>query len=114
MHILGIMADAAIAQLARTLRPAVHGRELAGGVAQQDPLQLGTERRQMLRAPPALGLVEDVVPARTQRKQHLVVQVGDLAVLEVLGVSDVVAKSKGSSNPYNMVRATIEDRKSVV
>ena len=30
------------------------------------------------------------------------------AVLEVLGVSDVVAKSKGSSNPYNMVRATFE------
>ena len=30
------------------------------------------------------------------------------AVLEVLGVSDVVAKSKGSSNPYNMVRATLE------
>ena len=30
------------------------------------------------------------------------------AVLEVLGVSDVVAKSKGSSNPYNMVRATLD------
>ena len=30
------------------------------------------------------------------------------AVLEVLGMSDVVAKSKGSSNPYNMVRATID------
>jgi len=30
------------------------------------------------------------------------------AVLEVLGVSDVVAKSKGSSNPYNMVRATFD------
>jgi len=30
------------------------------------------------------------------------------AVLEVLGVSDVVAKSKGSSNPYNMVRATMD------
>jgi small subunit ribosomal protein S5 len=29
-------------------------------------------------------------------------------VLEVLGVADVVAKSKGSSNPYNMVRATID------
>jgi small subunit ribosomal protein S5 len=28
------------------------------------------------------------------------------AVLEVLGVQDVVAKSIGSSNPYNMVRAT--------
>ena len=30
------------------------------------------------------------------------------AVLEVLGVHDVVAKSIGSSNPYNMVRATID------
>ena len=30
------------------------------------------------------------------------------AVLEVLGVQDVVGKSIGSSNPYNMVRATFE------
>jgi len=30
------------------------------------------------------------------------------AVFEVLGVQDVVAKSIGSSNPYNMVRATIK------
>jgi len=30
------------------------------------------------------------------------------AVLEVLGVQDVVAKSIGSSNPYNMVRATMD------
>src|SRR5262245_1431805 len=30
------------------------------------------------------------------------------AVLETLGVGDVVAKSKGSSNPYNMVRATFD------
>lgn len=30
------------------------------------------------------------------------------AVLETLGVQDVVAKSIGSSNPYNMVRATFE------
>ncbi len=30
------------------------------------------------------------------------------AVLEVLGVQDVVAKSLGSSNPYNMVRATVD------
>ena len=29
------------------------------------------------------------------------------AVMEVLGVQDVVGKSLGSSNPYNMVRATI-------
>jgi small subunit ribosomal protein S5 len=30
------------------------------------------------------------------------------AVLETLGVQDVVAKSMGSSNPYNMIRATFE------
>ena len=30
------------------------------------------------------------------------------AVLETLGIHDVVGKSTGSSNPYNMVRATID------
>jgi small subunit ribosomal protein S5 len=30
------------------------------------------------------------------------------AVLEALGVHDVVGKRLGSSNPYNMVRATFE------
>ena len=30
------------------------------------------------------------------------------AVFEVLGIQDVVAKSLGSSNPYNMVRATFD------
>jgi small subunit ribosomal protein S5 len=30
------------------------------------------------------------------------------AVFDVLGIKDVVAKSIGSSNPYNMVRATID------
>ncbi len=30
------------------------------------------------------------------------------AVMEVLGIHDVVGKSTGSSNPYNMVRATFE------
>lgn len=30
------------------------------------------------------------------------------AVFEVLGVTDIVAKSLGSSNPYNMVRATFD------
>jgi small subunit ribosomal protein S5 len=30
------------------------------------------------------------------------------AVLETLGVQDVVGKSTGSSNPYNMVRATFD------
>ena len=30
------------------------------------------------------------------------------AIFEVMGVSNVVAKSHGSSNPYNMVRATLD------
>ncbi len=30
------------------------------------------------------------------------------AIFETLGVQDVVAKSIGSSNPYNMVRATVD------
>ena len=30
------------------------------------------------------------------------------AIFEVMGVRDVVAKSLGSSNPYNMVRATLD------
>jgi small subunit ribosomal protein S5 len=29
------------------------------------------------------------------------------AVFEVMGVKDIVAKSHGSTNPYNMVRATL-------
>lgn len=30
------------------------------------------------------------------------------AMFEVLGVTDIVAKSHGTSNPYNMVRATLD------
>jgi small subunit ribosomal protein S5 len=33
------------------------------------------------------------------------------AVFEMLGVQDVVAKSIGSQNPYNMIRATIDGLK---
>jgi small subunit ribosomal protein S5 len=36
------------------------------------------------------------------------------AVFESLGIQDVVAKSKGSSNPYNMVRATFDALKKQV
>jgi small subunit ribosomal protein S5 len=30
------------------------------------------------------------------------------AVFEMLGVQDIVAKSTGSPNPYNMIRATLD------
>ena len=30
------------------------------------------------------------------------------AVFEMLGVQDIVAKSTGSPNPYNMIRATVD------
>jgi len=29
-------------------------------------------------------------------------------VFEVMGITDIVAKSHGTSNPYNMVRATLD------
>jgi small subunit ribosomal protein S5 len=35
------------------------------------------------------------------------------AVFEVMGITDIVAKSHGSSNPYNMVRATLDALKNV-
>ncbi len=35
------------------------------------------------------------------------------AVFETLGVNDIVAKSIGTSNPYNMVRATFDALKKV-
>ena len=35
------------------------------------------------------------------------------AIFEVLGIQDVVAKSKGSSNPHNMVRATFDALKKI-
>jgi small subunit ribosomal protein S5 len=53
----------------------------------------GAGKIQMRAAPPGTGVIAGG-PMR--------------AVLETLGVSDVVAKSLGSSNPYNMVRATFE------
>ena len=64
----------------RTLHHDVHGRHGAGRVV-------------LRAAPPGTGIIAGG-PMR--------------AVFETLGMHDVVAKSQGSSNPYNMVRATFD------
>jgi len=63
----------------RTLHHDIEGRHGAGKVV-------------LRTAPPGTGIIAGG-PMR--------------AVFEVLGIQDVVAKSIGSSNPYNMVRATV-------
>jgi len=64
----------------RTLHHDVHGRHGAGKVLLRS-------------AKPGTGIIAGG-PMR--------------AVFETLGMQDVVAKSTGSSNPYNMVRATFD------
>jgi small subunit ribosomal protein S5 len=64
----------------RTLHHDSHGRHGAGKVVLRS-------------APPGTGIIAGG-PTR--------------AVFEMLGVHDVVAKSLGSTNPYNMVRATFD------
>lgn len=64
----------------RTLHHDAHGRWGAGKVVLRS-------------APPGTGIIAGG-PMR--------------AIFETLGVQDVVAKSIGSSNPYNMVRATVD------
>jgi len=64
----------------RTLHHDVRGRHGAGKVI-------------LRAAPPGTGIIAGG-PMR--------------AVFETLGIQDVVAKSMGSSNPYNMVRATFD------
>ena len=64
----------------RTLHHDVNGRQGAGKVI-------------LRAAPPGTGIIAGG-PMR--------------AVFETLGMQDVVAKSQGSSNPYNMVRATFD------
>ena len=76
-------------------------------------------KRQMVRIPLREGrtLHHDVqgrhgagkVVMRTAATDTGIIAGGPMrAVFEMLGVQDVVAKSVGSSNPYNMIRATID------
>jgi small subunit ribosomal protein S5 len=70
---------------ARTLHHDVTGRHGAGKVV-------------LRAAPPGTGIIAGG-PMR--------------AVFETLGINDIVAKSQGTANPYNMVRATFDALKHV-
>jgi small subunit ribosomal protein S5 len=70
---------------ARTLHHDVHGRHGAGKVVLRS-------------AVPGTGIIAGG-PMR--------------AVFETLGINDIVAKSQGTANPYNMVRATFDALKRV-
>jgi small subunit ribosomal protein S5 len=70
---------------ARTLHHDIHGRHGAGKVV-------------LRAAVPGTGIIAGG-PMR--------------AVFETLGVHDIVAKSTGTSNPYNMIRATFDALKNV-
>ena len=70
---------------ARTLHHDVNGRHGAGKVT-------------LRAAPPGTGIIAGG-PMR--------------AVFETLGINDIVAKSQGTANPYNMVRATFDALKHV-
>ena len=79
-------------------------------------------KRQMIRVPLKEGrtLHHDVegrhgagkVVMRTAPQGTGIIAGGPMrAVFEMLGVQDVVSKSIGSANPYNMIRATVEGLK---
>ena len=81
-----------------------------GGHGQGSQYDLGAERRPEHGAGVTLGrhgagkVVLRAAPAGTG-----IIAGGPMrAVFESVGMQDVVAKSVGSSNPYNMVRATFD------
>ena len=93
------------------------------GKAKEVPeaIRKGTEaaKRNMIRVPRRDGrtLHHDVngrhgagkVVMRTAPQGTGIIAGGPMrAVFEMLGVQDVVAKSNGSQNPYNMIRATLD------
>ena len=80
-------------------------------------------KRQMIRVPLKEGrtLHHDTngrhgagkVVMRTAQQGTGIIAGGPMrAVFEMLGIQDVVAKSIGSQNPYNMIRATLDGLKS--
>lgn len=93
------------------------------GKAQEVPeaIRKGTDeaKKQMVRVPMRDGrtLHHDVkghfgasrVELRSAQPGRGIIAGGPMrAIFEAVGIKDVVAKSRGSNNPYNMIRATFE------
>ena len=87
----------------------------------ENPVTVGAKRK-MIRVPLREGrtLHHDIegrhgagrVVMRTAPTGTGIIAGGPMrAVFEMLGIQDVVAKSIGSQNPYNMIRATIDGLK---
>jgi len=108
---------------ARRCRRPEGPRRLGHGKAREVPeaIRKATEsaKRAMIRVPLREGRTLHHGHRRTSRRRprrspcgpsrHRIIAGGPMrAVFETLGVQDVVAKSLGSSNPYNMVRATFD------
>ena len=99
------------------------GKGKAKGVPEAIRKATEQAKRQLIRVPLREGrtLHHDVngrhgagkVVMRTAPQGTGIIAGGPMrAVFEMLGVQDVVAKSIGSQNPYNMVRATIDGLRS--
>ena len=75
-------------------------------------------RRKMIKVPLRKGTLQHSVIGQHGASRVLISPAKDgtgviaggpmRAVFEVMGITDIVAKSHGSSNPYNMVRATLD------
>ena len=85
---------------ARTTESQSH-RQLASGLSCPVGFKNGTDGGVKVAA-------DAIVAAQAPHAFLGLTKMGQAAVFESLGVADVVTKSVGTSNPYNMIRATFE------
>ena len=95
-----------------------YGLGKAGEVTAAIAKGVEAAKKNLAKGPVLKGTIADVVVARFGGAQvfmrpaaagtGLVAGGAMRAVLDSVGVKDILAKSKGSSNPHNLVKATIE------
>ena len=87
-----------------------YGLGKAGEVTAAIAKGVEAAKKNLVKVPVLKGTIPHEVEARySGAKVFLLVAGGAMrAVLDSVGVKDILAKSKGSSNPHNLVKATIE------